>query len=273
MPLESDSVVSWLREDGGALVVLGEALEVLQRIPDASVDALITDPPYSSGGQFRSDRMQATGTKYVFTGSKTERPEFSGDNRDQRAYAYWGALWLSECQRILKPGAPVALFTDWRQLPITTDLVQAGGFVWRGIAVWDKTEGARPNMGGFRSQCEYVVWGTNGTRNEATAQSVGVLPGVFRVVVRQTDKHHITGKPTELMREVVKLCPPGGVVLDPFAGSGTTLVAAIAEGRRGIGIERTAAYYQIAADRIAAALERREYLAPSTQAGLFGSGS
>lgn len=258
------------RDDEKIRIVCGEALEVLSRIPDASADALITDPPYSSGGQFRSDRIQSTDQKYTQTNTITERPEFSGDNRDQRAYAYWCALWLSECQRILKPGAPVALFTDWRQLPTTTDLLQAGGFIWRGVAVWDKTEGARPCMGGFRSQCEYIVWGTNGARDDKVCRSVGVLPGVFRFVVKQSDKHHIAGKPSALMREIVKLCPPGGVVLDPFAGSGTTLVAALAEGRRAFGIERVASYQQIATARIAAALESREYSAPEEQAALFG---
>lgn len=248
----------------------GEALAILQKLPDKSCDALISDPPYSSGGQFRGDRMQDVHTKYTNSDSgQQSRPEFAGDNRDQRAYAYWCALWLCECQRILKPGAPVVLFTDWRQLPTTTDLIQAGGFVWRGLAVWDKTEGARPQLGAFRSQCEYVVWGSNGPRDPAVLEAVGVLPGVFRVPNRKDDKHHVTGKPTELMRQLVKICAPGGKILDPFAGSGTTLVAALAEGRSAIGIERVAEYATIARDRCRAAEMSRDYLAPNTQGGLF----
>jgi hypothetical protein len=51
-------------------------------------------------------------------------------------------------------------FTDWRQLPMLTDVLQAGGFVWRGVMPWDKTESSRaPHTGYFRHQCEYVVWG------------------------------------------------------------------------------------------------------------------
>jgi len=248
----------------------GEALALLQSLPDASVDALVTDPPYSSGGQFRGDRMQETSAKYTGTDTMIVRPEFAGDNRDQRAYAYWTVLWLSECARVLKPGAPVALFADWRQLPVTTDALQGGGLVWRGVAVWDKTEGARPTMGGFRSQCEYLVWGTNGPRDAEGIEAVGCLPGVFRHSVKQADKHHITGKPTALMRDVVRICPPGGLVLDPFAGSGSTLVAALAEGRRGLGFERTEAYAAIARARCEAAESNREYSAPGEQAGLFG---
>lgn len=97
----------------------GECLDVLRSLPDASVDAVITDPPYSSGGQFRGDRMADTTTKYVQSGTDIQRANFSGDNRDQRAFSYWCALWLSECLRVAKDGAPIVLFTDWRQLPTT----------------------------------------------------------------------------------------------------------------------------------------------------------
>ena len=115
---------------------LGEALAMLQTLPDASVDALITDPPYSSGGAFRGDRMGSTTTKYVDNRDTLHRADFAGDNRDQRAYGYWCGLWLSECLRIVRPGGIACLFTDWRQLPTTTDALQAGGWVWRGIAAW-----------------------------------------------------------------------------------------------------------------------------------------
>jgi site-specific DNA-methyltransferase (adenine-specific) len=236
---------------GGALLFelrLGDALAILRELPDASVDAVITDPPYSSGGQFRGDRALPASSKYVMTGTVITRPEFSGDNRDQRSYAYWSALWLSECLRVAKPGSPLVVFADWRQLPITSDAIQAGGWVWRGVGVWDKTEAARPSMGRFRNQCEYIVWGSSGPM--AALESVGCLPGVWRVSVGQADKHHMTGKPTALMRELARICPPGGVILDPFSGSGSTGVGALEAGRKFIGIEKEPAYYEIANTRL-----------------------
>lgn len=63
---------------------------------------------------------------------------------------------------MLNAGAPVLLFTNRRQLPLTTDVLQIAGFKWRGITVWDKTEGVRPQMGRFRNQAEYIVWGSKG---------------------------------------------------------------------------------------------------------------
>jgi len=115
--------------------------------------------------------------------------------------------------------------------------------------VWDKTEGARPQPGRPRAQSEYIVWGSKGdmplTRNAPT------MPGVIREVVRQTDKHHMTGKPTKLMRQLVKICEPDGIILDPFAGSGSTLLAAKLEGYRYLGCEITAHYANVARQRLA----------------------
>lgn len=232
----------------------GEALAVLRDMPTASVDAILTDPPYSSGGQFRGDRaLGASTTKYTQTGTKIERPAFSGDNRDQRAFGFWCTMWLAECLRIAKPGAPICVFSDWRQLPVVTDVVQAGGFVWRGIVVWDKIH-TRPSLGRFAAQSEFVVYGTAGPSEPDS--EIGCLPGVVREPVRQVDKHHVTGKPTAVMRWLVRICPKQGLVLDPFAGSGTTGVGALLEGRRFVGIEMTSEYATISRDRLEATEKR-----------------
>ena len=214
----------------------GDALAVLRELDTGSVDAVITDPPYSSGGAFRGDRIQDVHTKYVQTDSISgaDLASFSGDTRDQRGYGYWCALWLGECRRVTAPGGVVAVFTDWRQLPTTTDFLQAAGIVWRGIVPWHKPNG-RPVQGRWANQCEYVVWGTNGPR------SLDVLgPTAFAGFYQANpprDRDHITQKPLEVMRSLVRIAPEGGIVLDPFAGAGTTGVAALMEGRRFIGIE------------------------------------
>lgn len=233
-------------------LIRGDALEVLRGLPDGSVDALITDPPYSSGGFTRGDRMQDPNAKYVQSGTEIVRASFSGDNRDGRSWCYWMALWLSEAVRVCKDAAYVLLFTDWRQLPLASDALQAGGFVWRGIVAWDKGEAARaPHVGYFRHQCEYVVWGTRG--GMVVENGLGPFPGCFRVPVLLSDKHHMTGKPTLLMSQLVQVVPPGGVILDPFMGSGTTGVAAVQNGREFIGIEMEQGYFDVAQRRIDAA--------------------
>lgn len=247
----------------------GEALALLRAVPSASVDAVITDEPYSSGGFTRGDRTRDTTTKYVFNDTKIERPDFAGDNRDQRGFAYWCALWLAECLRVARPGSPICMFADWRQLPTVTDAIQAGGWVWRGIVPWDKTDACRPQMGRFRAQAEYVVWGTAGECLDL--EEVGCLDGVIRHAVPRDDKFHICGKPTAVMQKVVRIARPGGIILDPFMGSGTTGVAALLEGRRFLGFELAIEYMAIARERLEAATSGvglREFRAG--QAPLFG---
>lgn len=235
-------------KQGSNTLYRGDALEILRRLDSDSHDALITDPPYSSGGLHVGSRQQPTVTKYAHNGASSRHTNFAGDHRDQRSQTLWCTLWLMECARILREGSPVCLFSDWRQLPITTDALQAAGFVWRGIAVWDKGEGTRPQRGRFRAQAEYIVWGSKGSM--PLDRCAPVLPGVVKEPVRKSDKFHLTGKPTALMRRVVKICEPSGRILDPFAGSGTTLVAANAEGYNWTGCEITDQYHSVSHDRL-----------------------
>lgn len=231
---------------------LGECLGILSTLATGTVDAVICDPPYSSGGFTRSDRNADPKQKYEQTGVEVIRNSFSGDNRDGRSWCYWMALWLSECARIVKPNGYALVFTDWRQLPLATDALQAGGFVWRGIIAWDKGPAARaPHTGYFRHQAEYVVWGTVGVSKPAAWG--GPWPGVVQQPVLQADKHHLTGKPTRLMEQLVQCAPAGGTVLDPFMGSGTTGVACARTGRNFIGIEIDPGYFAVAERRIAEA--------------------
>lgn len=231
----------------------GDALAILADMPTGGVDAIITDPPYSSGGMVRGDRA-GNDVKSKYSGSYGVQPEycdFTGDNRDQRAYGYWLALWLGEALRITRPGGLCLLFTDWRQLPMTTDAIQSGGWVWRGIVPWAKSS-SRPMPGGFQSSCEYVVWGSSGPMERDYVN--GTYAAGFYQANAPREREHLTQKPLEIMRDMVKVVPAGGVILDPFMGSGTTGAAAVIEGRRFIGIEMVEHYQRVAERRIRTAL-------------------
>jgi site-specific DNA-methyltransferase (adenine-specific) len=216
-------------------VTQGDALSLLACLPDGCVDLVLTDPPYSSGGLFRGDRTGDTERKYVNSEQMGNLPSFLGDNRDQRAYGYWCALWLAECLRVTRPGGILCCFTDWRQLPTTTDAIQAGGWVWRGIVPWDKTEACRPQKGAFRAQCEYVLWGSNGPL--PVSEDSPCLPGVVRLYQPGGEKVHIAGKPLGLLRQLLPIVPKGSLVLDPFSGAGSVGMVCAEEGYRFIGFE------------------------------------
>jgi site-specific DNA-methyltransferase (adenine-specific) len=236
--------------DDRATLYKADALAVLAELPTASVDALITDPPYSSGGMVRGDRVNPDlDAKYMDTGTSGSLEAFSGDSRDAFGYWFWCSVWLSEAQRVLKPGAITALFTDWRQLSVTIGGIQSGGCVFRGVVPWHKPNG-RPVQGRWANSCEYVVWGTNGPRS-LDILGAKAFPGFFQAQVpRGAEREHLTQKPLSVMRDLVKIVPEDGIVLDLFAGSGTTGVAAVMEGRKFIGVEMTEHYAEVASNRL-----------------------
>lgn len=227
----------------------GDALLVLPTLEPASFDAIIADPPYSSGGQYRGDRAASTRSKYVQTSSKHTLADFTGDNRDQRSFLAWSTLWMTHARVAAKPGAIVAVFTDWRQLPITTDAVQAAGWVWRGVGAWVKKT-ARPTAGRYRQQAEFVVWGTNGPRPLAGRFGAGAWTAD---TPRAQSRIHQTQKPEAVMRGLLEILEPGSAVLDPFVGSGTTGAVALAMGLDFTGIELDDHYHAVATQRLEAA--------------------
>lgn len=243
---------------GNATLYCGDCLEILPTLP--SVDAVVTDPPYSSGGMVRGDRMASTRSKYQSSDVRIEHPEFTGDNRDQRGFHAWASLWLMHAIAITRPGGIAVLFSDWRQLPTMTDALQSGGWVWRGIVPWDKVN-ARPMPNRFRAQCEFAVWGTNGPRDFSPG-GAEYHPGILREKPPANgQRQHSTQKPVGVMATLSKVAPVGGIVLDPFMGSGTTGVGAASVGRAFLGVEKDARYFDIACRRIEAAQRQGRLIA------------
>lgn len=224
----------------------GNALDVLRG--DVGIfDAIITDPPYASGSTL-AGKQASTAEKYTRSKERCPFPDFFGDAMDTRAWSHMMRELLEAAREKSNPGAALAIFIDWRNLPTLTDAVQWAGWSLRGVAVWDKVT-SRPQRGRFRQQAEFLVWGSNG--HMPIDRGVPCLPGVFRAGnVQGGERIHQTQKPLEIMREIVKITAPGGRILDPFAGSGSTLAAARAEGYDALGIEVHGEIAAAAAERL-----------------------
>lgn len=244
---------------GDATLYLGDCLEILPTL--GKVDAVVTDPPYSSGGQFRGDRNQRTSVKYINSDSQGFREEFTGDNRDQRAFLAWSALWFGYLHRASNQGAVLMAFTDWRQLPTMTDAIQAGGWVWRNIVTWWKP-GIRMQRGRFSSSAEYVIYASNGVpcAGEKSPQNVLQYAPVGR-----DDKRHIAEKPLPLLETLIGITEINATVVDPFLGSGTTGVACANLGRKFIGIEIEERHFDIACRRITDAYKQPRLFPPEPE--------
>lgn len=222
--------------ENGWQIYQGDALLNLRALKGAGFSAIISDPPYASGGMSMSEKSRSTREKYTSFGEQgNPYPDFSGDALAQRAWTSYLHELMAAARAACKPGAVCALFVDWRQLPALTDAIQWAGWVWRGIAVWDKLN-SRPQMGRFRQQCEFIVWGSSGPL--PIERGIGPLPGLFAWPnVPPQERWHQTQKPIELMKQVCRLCETGGIICDPFAGSGSTMQAALEMGYKAVGIE------------------------------------
>ena len=229
-------------ERDGITIYHGDCMEILHHL--RGLGAVVTDPPYSSGGAFRGDRMQSTIVKYVQTGVMAYRPEFAGDNRDQRSFATWCSMWMNAARWACVDGAPILCFTDWRQLPTTTDAIQCGGWTWRNIATWWKP-GCRMQKGRFSASAEYIVYGTNGPVSDGMASPQNVFSSAV-----ESEKKHIAEKPLAVMQWAMGVVPESVTILDPFMGSGSTLHAAKLCGLGAVGIDVDERYCEAAAKRL-----------------------
>jgi len=222
---------------GDAESHLGDCLEILPTL--GKVDAVVTDPPYSSGGFQEAGRAQGSigdraGSKIAF------------DNLSTRGYGRLMRRVLLSC-----PTADeVYLFTDWRMWLEAFDAVEDGGFRVRAMIVWDKKNAGLGAA--WRSQHELIAYGKK-TNVAPGSPSAGTVLSVSR----SGNEHHPTEKPAELVEALlaVSLAP---TILDPFMGSGTTGVACAKLGRRFIGIEIDPGYFDIACRRIDEAYRQRD---------------
>lgn len=223
----------------------GDALDVMRSMREASIDAVVMDPPYCSGAISEAARVAAPGQ-----GLRSETIKrfgwFTGDNMGTAGLMFLLRSIAFESVRVVKPTGSLLVFCDWRMLPNIAPAIESAGVRYQGLIVWDK--GAMGMGNGFRCQHEMILHFTLGSPEFHDAGTPNVL-NAKRVGI--ADRQHQTEKPVELMERLIGVvCPPGGTVLDPMCGSGTTLVAAVNTGRVGIGVERGAENVEIARARI-----------------------
>lgn len=229
--------------DERATLYHGDALAVLREMSDESVDVILTDPPFSSGGR----RENARSIRKSMIRSTEDDAWIAGD-----AMSTAGFLWTMreigwEARRVLKPGGHLLSFIDWRMAPNLSAALESADLRQHPMLVWDKTYFG---MGGqFRNQHEFIVHMTNGQPETPQRRDVGnVIPcKPIRGGV------HPTEKPVPLLVTLLSVvCPKGGVVVDPFAGSCATGVAAIEHGAKFIGVEMSGHYVDVGATRLRA---------------------
>lgn len=217
-----------------ATLYCADAAEVLDRIPKGSVDLLATDPPY--GVAFRSNYGQ----------------NFDAIANDETADADAVVGIVRDAVALVRDRRHVYIFGPKH----LSDHLPLGG---RCELVWDKGQLGMGDLAQpWGPQHEPITFGTcapNKSSEKRGGLSARLRQGSIISIQGPSGtgvKRHPTEKPVALMRQLIESSSClGELVLDPFAGSGSTLVAAVLEGRRAIGIELDTAYADLAARRLA----------------------
>jgi DNA modification methylase len=189
-------------------VLRGDCIEVLAQLPSASVDMVLTDPPYLA--------------KYV---SRDGR-RVANDDRDE-----WLAPAFAQIFRVLKPNAICISFYGWHQVDKFMQAWRLAGFRPAGHLVFAKSYASQQRFLSYRHEQAYLL--AKGNPALPAKPISDVQPWKYT-----GNRFHPTEKPvSSLMPLIEAFSRPQSVVLDPFCGSGSTLVAAALTGRQYIGIE------------------------------------
>jgi DNA modification methylase len=206
--------------------------DVARLLQDFKPDLILTDPPYCSGGFQEADRH--TGS----VGTNAVHELVANDQLSTRGYL---ALMKTVLNNFNAPSMYV--FTDWRQWVNLFDLAEASGYGVRNMIVWNK---GTPGMGrGWRAQHEIVMFGTKARIKFDGHKAQGNVIDAKRT----GNEYHTTEKPISLLSTILHVSDFAHAIVDPFLGSGSTLLACDQAGRICRGLELKPAYVDVAIAR------------------------
>ena len=230
-------MANWLRKEviGDQTLYLGDCLEVMPLL--GKVDAVVTDPPYGIG------YVHGGGGGRLAASTKHAKMPIIGDD-----FAFDPLPWINQ-PAILWGGNH---FAD--ALPASPSWV-----------AWDKRCADYSND---QADCEFAWTNLGGPARMVRH----VWNGMLRGAESKTPRQHPTQKPIVVMEKCLGFIPNAKTILDPFMGSGTTLVACAKLGRKGIGIELDPDYFEIACKRVRDAYAQPDLFVeppkPAVQEGL-----
>ncbi|MBA2916123.1 site-specific DNA-methyltransferase [Lactobacillus crispatus] len=225
-------------------------IKVMQKLPDNSVDLILTDPPYNIGN-FMKDRQTNLNRmrKNFFVGA-------GWDNEDYHDWLGNMTQFFVEAHRILKTKGTLIMFMSVLKVESIIELAQTTGFYYKTTGIWHKTNPMPRNMNlHFVNSNEpwlyFINDGKTGTFNNKGKLELDFIQTSVTPASEKKFGKHPTQKPVTLMDHFINLLSnPGDTVLDPFMGSGTTGVSAVSNDRKFIGIEVSEEYYKLSKRRI-----------------------
>ena len=255
--------------DKRSRLVLGDSIEVMRRLKDASVDHCITDPPYNISGYDNKKSIGWLKTNPTWSEEKKfNRIEEKWDVFSNDDFYQFTIDWISEVLRIVKPNGNILIFGSYHNIYMVGEIIRQLDLRVINSIIWFKRN-AFPNIT-QRMLCEsteQIVWALNGsqkraknwtfnyhvlksmTENKKQMRNMWDIPMTPRS--ERVHGKHPSQKPLEIgKRLVLGFSNPGDMIIDPFSGSGTFLCSAKEYGRKYIGVERDSTYMEIAKNRL-----------------------
>ena len=231
----------------------GDCLEVMRSIANNSIDLVATDCPYKivSGGcrKIPKDGERETSGILTHRHKDNKRTDWVDAVRTGKMFANNDIEfkdWLPDVYRVLKDKSHCYIMVNSRNLAELQKQAELAGFKFQNLLMWDKGN-VTPNrwyMQGF--EC-ILMLRKGGAKNINNLGSSNILK-VPNIIGNKT---HPTEKPIDLMRILIEnSTQPNEIVLDPFMGSGSTMIACLNTNRKGIGIELDKHYFDVATKRI-----------------------
>ena len=218
-----------------------DSVEIVDTLRALAPDAVIMDPPYSTGARTDSERQ----VRPAMSRTLEDEDWFSHDTMTTWGFQWFLRALLTRARGVLPEGAHLYTFCDWRQTPNVYAILESSGYRVNHCLVWRK---AHFGMGSFwRNQHENIVFASHGKPTPMRRHDRGSVLDCANVA--PSKRHHPTEKPVDLLRTIVDAAP-GGTILDPFMGSGSTAIACFKEGRRFVGCEIDRRWFDVAVERI-----------------------
>lgn len=222
-------------------IYCGDAREVIAALPPRAFDAVLFDPPFSSGAR-RDANRQTRGSML----RKLDDSEWFGFD----AMTTWGFTWFMrglalDLRNAMIPGGYAWCFSDWRQGPNVFGIFESAGWRVNHQIVWDKIDFGMGST--VRNQHELITFASNGKPNEIVHKKLGTV--LHYKAPHSSVRLHPTEKPVALLEELLGATPFNRVI-DPTMGSGSTLEAAVRLGKKAIGIDVDPNACEIAKRRI-----------------------
>lgn len=224
-------------------IICDDCRNVISRIPDNSIDLILTDPPYNIG-------KHSTGNIPL-----PGRSAMNNDVADWDHIDFNPGEWIEDFVRILKPKGNLFIFTSYNQIGKWYDGLD-NRFDSTNFMIWHKTNPA-PKIfkAGFLNSCEmiFTCWNKGHTWNFISQTE---MHNFFESPIctrpeRLSNPKHPAQKPVSLLKKLITISSnPDDIVFDPFMGVGSAGVAALELGRRFIGVEINSEYFIAAKRRI-----------------------